>query len=287
MTLLIVGKSGQVARALAREARARGDAFVLAGRPEVDLETFAGELPAHTNCVLNAAAYTQVDRAEDELERAHAINAVAPGRLAAATPRDGVFVHFSTDYVFAGDKSAPYAEDDPVAPSNAYGASKLEGERAVLAAHPRSIILRTAWVYDASGANFVRTMLRLAKTRSEVSVVADQKGCPTFATDLANVALDIAARPNSFGIYHCVGQGETTWAGFAEEIFRLSAERGGPSATVKAITTAEFPTRAKRPANSRLDCSKLEKDYGARMRPWREAVAECIDEVAANGWSVE
>lgn len=286
MTLLIVGKSGQVARALKRTAAARGiDASVI-GRPEIDLAGFDGALPA-ARAVINAAAYTQVDRAEDEVDQARAINAIAAGKLAGATAADGLFMHFSTDYVFAGDKPAPYVEADPVAPAGAYGVTKLEGERAVLAAHPRAVILRTAWVYDASGANFVRTMLRLAKTRDEISVVADQRGCPTFAADLASAAMDIAARPGPFGIYHCAGAGETTWAGFAEEVFRLSAARGGPSATVRPITTAEFPTKAKRPANSRLDCAKLENDYGIRMRDWREALAECIDEIAANGWSVE
>lgn len=287
MTLLIIGKAGQVARALARGASERGVQYAALGRPEFDLETFDGALPIEPSAVINAAAYTQVDRAEDETDRARAINAVAPGKLAQATPRDGVFIHFSTDYVFAGDKPAPYAESDPVAPINAYGASKLEGERAVLAAHPRAVILRTAWVYDASGANFVRTMLRLAKTRDEINVVADQRGCPTFACDLASAALDIAARPIAFGVFHCAGSGETTWAAFAEEIFRLSAARGGPSAAVRPITAAEFPTRAKRPQNSRLDCSKLENEYGVRMRHWRDALAECIDEIAANGWSVE
>lgn len=286
MTLLIVGKSGQIARALARGAEGRGIPFSSLGRPEFDLENFEAT-PLSAKAVINAAAYTQVDRAEDEPDRARAINAIAPGKLAASAPRDGVFIHFSTDYVFAGDKAEPYVETDPVGPVSAYGVTKLEGERAVLAAHPRAIILRTAWVYDASGANFVRTMLRLAKGRDEVGVVADQRGCPSFARDLADVALDIAARPKSFGIYHCANAGETTWADFAEEIFRLSSARGGPKASVRRITTAEFPTRAKRPQNSRLDCTKLENDYGVRMRPWREALAECIDEIAASGWSVE
>lgn len=286
MTLLIVGKSGQVARALARGAQERGVAFAVIGRPEFDLESFDGQLPP-ARVIINAAAYTQVDRAEDEGARSGAINAIAPGKLAAATAPDGAFIHFSTDYVYAGDKPSPYVETDPVAPVNAYGAAKLSGEQSALAAQPRTIILRTAWVYDAAGANFVRTMLRLAKTREEISVVADQRGCPTFARDLANAALDIANRPGPFGLYHCAGAGETTWAAFAEEIFALSAARGGPSATVRPITTAEFPTRAKRPQNSRLDCTKLENDYGIRLRHWRDALTECIDEIAANGWSVE
>lgn len=287
MTFLIVGKTGQLARALATRATARGMPFEIAGRPELDLATFEGVLPGKARAVLNAGAYTQVDRAEDDIEQARLVNGAGVGALARAAANADVFVHFSTDYVFGGDKMTPYVETDPVTPINAYGASKLEGEEAALANNPRSVILRTAWVYDAQGANFVRTMLRLAKTRDELGVVADQHGCPTFSEDLADAALTIAAEPRAFGIYHCVGGGETTWAGFAEEIFALSRARGGPSAKVRHIATAEFPTRAKRPANSRLDCSKLERDYGVRMRPWREALSACIDKIAQSGWSVE
>lgn len=287
MTFLIVGKTGQVGRALAARAKARSLPVAVAGRPELDLATFDGVLPGEPRAVLNAGAYTQVDRAEDDIAQVRLVNGAGVGALARASANASVFVHFSTDYVFGGDKAAPYVETDPVAPINAYGASKLEGEQAALANNPRSVILRTAWVYDAEGANFVRTMLRLAKTRDEISVVGDQRGCPTFSEDLADAALTIAAEPKAFGVYHCVGGGETTWAGFAEEIFALSGARGGPTATVKHISTAEFPTRAKRPANSRLDCSKLENDYGVRMRPWRDALAACIDKIAHNGWSVE
>lgn len=287
MSLLIVGKNGQVARALAARAAARGMAFTCAGRPEFDLLAFDGKLPTKARAVLNAAAYTQVDPAEDHIENARRVNGAAAGALARAAADADVFVHFSTDYVFAGDKPAPYVETDPVAPINAYGASKLEGERAALDNNPRSVILRTAWVFDAQGTNFVRTMLRLAKARDEVSVVADQRGCPTFASDLADSALTVATDPRAFGVYHCVGAGETTWAEFAEEVFAQSRALGGPSAAVNRISTAEFPTRAKRPSNSRLDCSKLARDYGVRMRPWREALASCMEEIARGGWSVE
>ncbi|MBX9747842.1 MAG: NAD(P)-dependent oxidoreductase, partial [Hyphomonadaceae bacterium] len=166
------------------------------------------------------------------------------------------------------------------------GASKREGEERVLAANPRAIILRTAWIYDSTGQNFVRTMLRSAHTRDEMSVVADQRGCPTYADDLADAALSIAAQPDMYGIYHCTGEGDATWAAFATAIFEASASRGGPSATVKPITTADYPTRARRPANSRLNCNKLARDYGLRLRPWREALSDCLDEIAAGGWSV-
>lgn len=284
MTVLIVGRNGQVARALAKRASAKSLDHSVIGRPELDLETFCGELSPAPNAVINAAAYTQVDRAEGEFERALRINETGAGELARAARSATVFVHLSTDYVFAGDKSSPYVESDAVAPINAYGASKLAGEVAVLGANPRSVILRTAWVFDATGANFVRTMLRLAKTRDEIGVISDQIGCPTFASDLADVALRIAQRSGPFGIYHCAGADETSWAGFAQEIFALAGARGGPSAVVRPILAAEYPTRAKRPANSRLDCSKLSTDYGIRMRPWREALAECIDEIAADGW---
>lgn len=287
MRVLIIGKSGQVARALADRALARGAKVSVLGRPELDLEGRIGPLPDVPPIVINAAAYTQVDRAEDESARAYAVNASAAGALAASGSRDGVFIHFSTDYVFSGDKPAPYVESDPVSPINAYGASKLAGEKAVLEAQSRSVILRTAWVYDAQGGNFVRTMLRLAKQRREIAVVADQQGCPTFAGDLASAALDVASRQGPFGVFHCTGAGATTWAGFAEEIFRLSKARGGPCAAVQPISAAEFPTRAKRPQNSRLDCSKLANEYGVRMRPWQDALAECIDEISAQGWSVE
>lgn len=287
MSVLIIGKNGQVARALAKRAAARGMSVTVAGRPEFDLAKFYGELPTRANAVINAAAYTQVDRAEDETELASRINGSAVGALARASSQSDVFIHLSTDYVFAGDKPTPYVETDPVAPNNAYGVSKLTGEQAALENNQRSVILRTAWVYDGEGANFVRTMLRLAKSRDEINVVADQHGCPTFAPDLADAALTIAAKPGAFGVFHCVGGGATTWAGFAEEIFRQSQARGGPSAAVKHISSAEFPVRAKRPANSRLDCSKLEGAYGIYLRPWRSALADCMDQIAQSGWSVE
>ncbi len=290
--ILVIGRGGQLARALARRGAARGVALDVIGRPEIDLltpETIAREITARRpNAVINAAAYTAVDKAEDDQEAARRINADAPEAMARAAAEIGAaFVQVSTDYVFAGDKDGAYIETDPVAPQGVYGATKLEGETRSLAANARTIVLRTAWVYDATGANFVRTMLRLASTRDELGVVADQRGCPTFADDLADAALSVALNPMHGGVYHCAGAGETTWAGLAEEIFAQSAARGGPSARVRHITTAEFPTRAKRPANSRLDCAKLAKDYGVGMRPWREALAACIDEIAAGGWRVQ
>lgn len=290
--ILVVGRGGQLARALVRRGAVRGVALDVIGRPEIDLlapETLAREIAARRpSALINAAAYTAVDKAEDEQEAARRINAEAPEMMARAAAEVGAaFVQVSTDYVFAGDKDGAYVETDPVAPQGAYGATKLEGETRSLAANTRTIVLRTAWVYDATGANFVRTMLRLASSRDELGVVADQRGCPTFADDLADAALSVALNPVQGGVYHCAGAGETTWASFAEEIFAQAAARGGPSANVRHITTAEFPTRAKRPANSRLDCAKLAKDYGVGMRPWRDALAACMDEIAAGGWRVQ
>jgi dTDP-4-dehydrorhamnose reductase len=293
---LVVGRSGQVAQALIWRAGQLGLNLDAIGRPEIDLESPDGVIAAimarSPNVVINAAAYTFVDQAEAEPERAHRVNgrgaqAVARGARAAGA----ALIHFSTDYVFGGDKPSPYLETDQLGPLSAYGRSKLEGEVLTLEANPRAVVIRTAWVYDAVHSNFVRTMLRLAKSRPHIDVVADQCGCPTYAGDLAEGALSVAAaqadRRAPSGVYHCVGQGETTWAGFAMEIFALAKARGGPSAEVRPIATAGFPTRARRPANSRLDCTKLATDYGVTLRAWREALATCMDGIAANGWRLE
>lgn len=290
MSILVIGKTGQVARALSRRASARGFALQNIARDEFDLEAPVADaiLSRAPSIVINAAAYTAVDAAEREPERAFQINAVGAGVVAAAAAAaKATCIHISTDYVFPGDKCEPYIETDATGPTGIYGASKLEGERKVLAANPRSAIVRTAWVFDANGKNFVRTMLRLARTKREVSVVADQRGCPTFADDLADALLTLAQAQVSGGIYHCAGAGDTTWAGFAEAIFGAAGEAGGPSALVSPIATCDYPTPAKRPANSRLDCTKLWMDHGISMRPWTESLKQCVSEIAAGGWSVE
>jgi dTDP-4-dehydrorhamnose reductase len=291
----VIGRSGQVARALSRSAQGRGYAVSALGRPEFDLER-PGELPAlissyRPDVVINAAAFTAVDMAEEQRELAHRVNAGGAGTVARAASAAGALViHLSTDYVFSGLKPAPYVETDATEPLSAYGATKVEGERLVLAADPRSIVVRASWVYDASGKNFVRTMLRLAQSRTEVGVVSDQIGSPTFANDLADAVLTVTAsalkgeRPT--GVYHCAGAGETSWAGFAEAVFEFSRARGGPFAAVKSISTAEYPTAALRPANSRLDCSKLARDYDVHMPPWQVSLEACVDEIAAGGWSL-
>lgn len=291
MRVLVIGRSGQVARALARRAAAQGVVLETLGRPDFDLAApdSAESLIAarRPDVVINPAAYTAVDAAETDAEAAHAINATGAGVIAAAAARIGTpVIHVSTDYVFAGVKPESYVETDPVGPTGVYGRTKLEGERLVMAANPRATIVRTAWVYDAAGRNFVRTMLRVAKQRPELTVVSDQRGCPTFADDLADALLTIARAPKP-GVVHCAGAGETVWSEFAQQIFALSAERGGPSARVRPIPSSDYPTPAKRPANSRLDCTKLAAEYGVVMRPWQAALADCVDEIAAAGWRVE
>ncbi|WP_395646264.1 dTDP-4-dehydrorhamnose reductase [Terricaulis sp.] len=289
MKVLVIGRGGQVARALVRRAP-EGVAVETLSRPELDLAALrdADALVAvrRPDVVINAAAYTAVDAAESDADAARAVNAQGAEAVAAAAARLGApVIQVSTDYVFAGDKGAPYVESDPVGPTGVYGRTKLEGERLVAAANSSAVIVRTAWVYDAHGKNFVRTMLRLAGQRPELSVVSDQQGCPTFADDLADALFAIARAPKP-GVVHCAGAGETTWAGFAEAIMALAAERGGPSAKVQPIPTSAYPTPAKRPANSRLNCAKLQGEYGVAMRPWRAALADCVDEIAAGGWRV-
>jgi dTDP-4-dehydrorhamnose reductase len=258
------------------------------GRPELDLAgpedaIVSAVEKAAPDAIVSAAAYTGVDKAESEPELAFAINEGGARVLARAARQLGVpLIHLSTDYVFDGLKTSPYVEEDAPGPTGVYGASKLAGERAILAEHGNSAILRTAWVYSPFGANFVKTMLRVARDRDEVSVVADQRGNPTSALDIADAVLRVAANllesddPAQRGIFHMTGAGEASWADFAEAIFALSAEAGGPSAAVKRITTADYPTPAKRPANSRLDSSKLARVHGVGLPPWRSSLKEVV-----------
>jgi dTDP-4-dehydrorhamnose reductase len=230
--------------------------------------------------VVNAAAYTAVDKAESDPDAAFAINRDGAEALAAASHAAGCpIVHISTDYVFDGAKPAPYVETDPTNPTSVYGRSKREGEAAVAAANPRHVILRTAWLYAPYGQNFLRTMLRLARERPQLRVVDDQRGNPTYVPHLAQAVLSIAAQldeSRAWGIYHIAAAGETTWAGFAARIVMAGARLGVPQVPVIPITTAEYPTPAKRPANSRLDCSKLERMFDLRLPPWQQGVEACI-----------
>ena len=286
MRLVVTGREGQVATALAEAGAAAGIEVVRLGRPEFDLErpdTIDPALEAaRPDVVVSTAAYTAVDQAQSEPDRARTANAVAPGVLARASYRLGApIVHLSTDYVFDGTKAGPYTEGDPPAPVTVYGATKLAGEEAVAAAHPQHVILRTAWVYAPYGKNFVRTMLRLAESRDEVGVVADQCGCPTYAPDIADAVLEIATAlrlgGGQAGLFHLAGAGEASWAEFAGAIFEQSSLRGGPHAVVRPIVTADYPTPAQRPHNSRLDCSKLADAYGVRLADWRDRLPFCLD----------
>jgi dTDP-4-dehydrorhamnose reductase len=289
--ILVAGKTGQLARCLVQEARRRGTALVALGRPELDLtrpETLAPTMAAHgPRALVNAAAYTAVDKAEAEPALAMAVNRDGAGALAAAAARLGVpFIHVSTDYVFDGRKQGAYVEEDAAAPLGAYGRSKLEGEAAVAGAYPAGVILRTSWVYSPFGQNFVLTMLRLAATREKVGVVADQYGAPTAAFDVAAAILDLINRlteaggRHTGGVYHMTAAGETTWHGFAAAIFAGWARRGGRVPALEAITTAQYPTAAQRPANSRLDCSKAARVFGLALPPWQSSLERCLDELA-------
>jgi len=288
MRIIVVGKEGQVARALAERARAHGAQAVLVGRPKLDLADPSGIedalIDTGGDVIVNAAAYTAVDQAESDPELADAINGIGAGAVAGAAAAMNVpVIHLSTDYVFDGTASRPYREDDPVSPLGAYGASKLLGEEAVAAEAENYAILRTAWVYSPFGKNFVKTMLRLAGEREELGVVADQYGSPTSALDIADgiiaVSRNLLERPDDRtlrGLFHMTGTGFTSWADFAAEIFSLSATFGGPSAKVRPIASADYPTPAKRPANSRLDCTKLQEVHGVALPPWRQSLEPCV-----------
>ncbi|CAD7341493.1 dTDP-4-dehydrorhamnose reductase [Sphingomonadales bacterium 56] len=284
MRIAVTGKAGQVVTSLIERGAAAGHEVIALGRPELDLADPASVAraleTAAPDAIVSAAAYTAVDKAESEGDLAHAVNGAGAGAVAEAARMLGVpLVHVSTDYVFDGTLDRPYVESDPTGPTSVYGASKLAGEQAVLAAHGgNSAVLRVAWVYSPFGANFVKTMLRLAGDRDEVSVVADQLGNPTSATDIADSIIRVATNmvsssyPELRGVFHMTASGEASWADFAEAIFAASAAQGGASARVKRITSADYPTPAKRPANSRLDCSLIAKVHGVALPDWRQSL---------------
>ena len=288
MRIAVTGKTGQVVTSLIERGEAAGHEVIALGRPELDLvhpASIARALEAvMPEAIVSAAAHTAVDKAESESDLAFAVNGAGAGAVAEAAKALGVpLIHISTDYVFEGTLDRPYVESDPTGPTGVYGASKLAGERAVLAAYgDNSAVLRVAWVYSPFGANFVKTMLRLAGDRDEVSVVADQLGNPTSALEIADGILMVATNmvsdsyPDMRGVFHMTASGEASWADFAEGIFAASAARGGPSARVKRITTADYPTPAKRPANSRLDCSLIAKVHGVVLPDWRQSLDSVI-----------
>jgi dTDP-4-dehydrorhamnose reductase len=289
--ILVTGGSGQLASAL---VTAGGDRVHRVGRPEFDFdkpETIATSFrDADPWLAVNGAAYTAVDAAESDEAAAQRANRDGPAALARLCAAAGIpLIHISTDYVYDGNKSSPYVESDPVAPRSVYGETKLAGEAAVLASGTRAIILRTAWVYAATGRNFVRTMLALGQTRESLRVVADQHGCPTAAADLASAILTIADgleangwRDSCAGVFHAAGSGETTWHGLATAVFEEASRHGAKTpATVSPITTAEYPTPARRPPNSRLDCGRLRDVFGIQLPHWRASLTRTVDEIFA------
>jgi len=299
MRLIIIGKEGQVARALAERAPVHGARAVLLGRPQLDLTNPSGieDILIETggDLIVNTAAYTAVDQAESEPDLANAVNVIGAGVVAGAAASMRVpIIHLSTDYVFDGTADRPYREDDEPRPLGVYGASKLLGEQAVASEASNHVILRTAWVYSPFGRNFARTMLRLAEERDEISVVADQYGSPTSAFDIADgilaVGRNLMTRRDDAqlcGIFHMTGSGFASWAEFASEIFQQSARLEGPAARVRPIMTADYPTPARRPANSRLDCSRLAHLHGVVLPDWRASLEVCVKRLIADAKTKE
>ena len=289
MRMLVTGREGQVVRSLLERGPFTDIEIAALGRPDLDLggseDSIASTIQAAApDVIVSAAAYTFVDKAESEPDLAYAVNERGPASIARTARKLGIpVIHLSTDYVFDGMHAQPYAESDPTAPTGVYGASKLAGEKAVAATLADTAILRTAWVYSPFGANFVKTMLRLATDRDEIAVVADQRGNPTNALDIADGVIRVAENlassndPSQRGIFHMTADGDASWAEFAESIFEASAAAGGPTARVRRIATAEYPTAAQRPANSRLNAARLEQAHGVRLRPWRESLTQVVE----------
>lgn len=289
-SILVTGAEGQVGQALRQLSNGRAMFFFDRAGLDITDAAAVAERIAHLRpaVVINAAAYTAVDKAESEPELAMAVNAAAPGHLARACARHGAaLLHVSTDYVFDGSGTRPWREDDAVAPLSVYGASKAAGEAAVRAALQRHIILRTSWVVSPYRGNFVKTMLRLAVERDELRVVDDQVGGPTIAADIAAAVLVLADRvaapealpPEAYGTFHFAGQPPVSWFGFAQAILAGSAAYGGRQPRLLPITTAEYPTPARRPANSRLDGTKLLRQHGIAAPDWRPGLQQLLAEL--------
>lgn len=284
--IAVTGQTGQVALSLLERAAKHDNITVVAiGRPVLDFERPESVGPAiraaRPDIVVNAAAYTAVDKAESEPARAMAINRDSAEAAALAARALGVpLIQLSTDYVYPGDKAEPYVETDATGPLGVYGATKLAGEIAVRAAHPAALILRTSWVYSPFGVNFVKTMLRIGRERSVVKVVDDQQGNPTSAIDIADALLRIApaltGTSSDSGIFHLCATGSVSWCGFARHIFATSARLGGPAPQVEAIRTAEFPTAARRPGNSRMRMEAFAERFGFVLPAWQNTVDDTI-----------
>jgi dTDP-4-dehydrorhamnose reductase len=280
MKIVVTGTSGQVVTSLVEAAAGMPNIeLITVGRPDFDLADPSSIreaiLAAKPEIVVSAAAYTAVDRAEDERSLAYAINVVGAAAVAevAATLRVPI-IHLSTNYVFSGDDPSPYHEEDDAEPKTVYGYTKLRGERAVASVNPRHMILRTSWLYSPFGHNFVRTMLRMAAERQSIAVVSDQWGNPTSTLDLAVAILLVATHParHYTGIFHVAGTGETNWSGFAKYIFEVSRAYGGPFAEVKDVASADYRTKAKRPYNSCLSTDKFDRVFGWRAPSWQSSV---------------
>ena len=298
--VLVIGCRGQIGRELMAARLPAGVSRLGLGHSDLDISDRDAVEALVERCrpalIVNAAGYTAVDRAESEPQAAFAANSDAPAYLAdAAAAAASALVHLSTDYVFDGAKTGAYTEDDPVGPLGVYGASKAAGERAVRERLERHVILRTSWVFGTHGTNFVKTMLRLGRERDQLRVVADQRGCPTGAADIAEAVLGIARqllierRGDVWGTYHFAGRGATTWHGFAEAIFERAAPLWGRRPEVVPIATADYPTPARRPASSVLDCTRFERTFGLPRRPWTEqldaVLPSLLDRDAPSLWT--
>jgi len=285
LRILIIGQNGQVSQALQTRLAAMGELIVL-GSDQLDMartDHIRAPIDAlRPDLIINAAAYTAVDQAESEAQRAFAINATAPGVLARATLELGIpLLHYSTDYVFDGRKPEPYTEDDTPNPLSVYGRSKLAGEEAIREAGGQHLILRTSWVYCNAGRNFLLTMQRLLQEKTHLRVVADQIGAPTWAGTIADSTAKLierwqAGQCGAWGTYHLTAQGQTSWFGFAQAIGEHLVEQHKPCAVLEPIPSSEYPTPAQRPLNSRLDCTRLIQEWGVSQPDWRSALQQCL-----------
>ena len=285
LKILITGQHGQVSQALQQRLQGLGELVVL-GRDQLDLanaEQIRQQVRAHRpDLIINAAAHTAVDQAESEPDAAFAINAIAPGILAEEAKALGIpLIHYSTDYVFDGSKPAPYTENDTPNPLGVYGQSKLAGEQAIAAVGGKYLILRTSWVYSSHGKNFLLTMQRLLQEKPQMRIVADQIGAPTWAGTIADSTRALierwqAGEAGEWGVYHLTAQGETSWFGFAEAIGEQLRAEGKPCAELEAIPSSAYPTPARRPLNSRLDCSRLQQQWHVSQPQWQDALHECL-----------
>jgi dTDP-4-dehydrorhamnose reductase len=284
-TVLLLGAGGQLGQEIVARAAAMKVDVIARARRETDIadrNAVAAALgAAKAGLVINAAAYTKVDKAESEKDEAHRANVIGAGIIAeACAAADIPLIHLSTDYVFDGAKPSPYVESDSASPLGVYGATKLTGEQAIRARHDKHLIVRTSWVYGIYGSNFLKTILRLADERDELRIVADQHGSPTSTRDLADILLQLAPRLRDgapWGTYHLTGDGATTWHDFAAEILKAREARTGKRPKLIPITTADYPTAARRPVNSVLDNALFRAAFGLKARPWQVAVRETVD----------